>query len=66
MVTDNAHLDDLPEDIELSRNADRIVTAVEIRIDCRHCWTFCTSGPYNAVHVEFEAHMKSAHPEVGW
>jgi hypothetical protein len=52
--------DELPIDVELSRDADKIVTATVIRIDCRRCGDF-TAGIYRAAVLAHRAHMELVH-----
>lgn len=55
-----ATCDDVPDDLELSRDADKIVTALTVRIDCRRCGDFI-SGPYRAVVLSHRSHMELVH-----
>lgn len=52
--------DELPIDVELSRDADKIVTATLIRIDCRRCGDW-TTGVYRAAVLGHRAHMEIVH-----
>lgn len=50
------------DDIELSRDVDRIVTAISIRIDCLRCYDWF-SGNRRTAHLGYQAHMAYVHPE---
>jgi hypothetical protein len=47
----------VPIDIELSRDADKVVTAISVRIDCRHCHDW-SSGSYRAAWLGHVAHLE--------
>jgi hypothetical protein len=54
-------VDDLPDDIELSCDADKMVTALTISITCRRCWQ-SFSGNYRESHAAYADHERTAHP----
>lgn len=53
---------DQPDDLELSRDALKIVTATQIHITCRLCW-WSIEGTYPGAHTAYNIHMKT-HPEA--
>jgi len=53
----------MPEDVELSRDAAKMVTALTIRIDCRLCWEGF-QGDNQSAHLAYDGHMRKVHPEV--
>jgi Na+-translocating ferredoxin:NAD+ oxidoreductase RNF subunit RnfB len=46
---------DLTGGFELSRDADKIVTATEVRVVCRHCG-YWSAGSYAGALASFEEH----------
>lgn len=47
---------ELPDDIELSRDAGKLVSATSFVIDCRYCWNRF-DGNYREAHLAYEWHL---------